>query len=98
MERFSISIADEILDDLRERLDRTRWPDEPDGGGWELGTDRSYLQDLVGYWGRSFDWRAVEARLNAYPQFMTTVDGLPIHFVHVRAREPDPLPLVLTHG
>jgi pimeloyl-ACP methyl ester carboxylesterase len=98
MEPFSIHVPDAVLDDLRERLARTRWPDEPDGGGWTLGTDRAYLQQLLAYWRDQFDWRTAEARLNAHPQFTTTIDGQRVHFVHVRGRGTGALPLVLTHG
>jgi len=98
MEPFSIHVPDAVLDDLRARLARTRWPDEVDGGGWDLGTDRAYLQGLVGYWRDGFDWRRVERALNAHPQFIADVDGVRIHFAHVRGRGPAPFPLILTHG
>lgn len=95
---FTIDIDHAVLDDLRERLGRTRWPDEADGGGWELGTDLTYLQRLVDYWRTTFDWSAAQQRLNAVPQFTTVIDDERIHFVHVRGRGPRPLPIVLTHG
>ena len=98
MERFTIAVPEDELDDLRERLARSRWPDQPDGTAWELGTDRSYLEELVGYWRNGFDWRAHEAQLNTFPQYRTTIDGDVIHYVHVRGQGSHPLPLVLTHG
>ncbi|MGW6919382.1 epoxide hydrolase family protein [Kitasatospora sp. NPDC054939] len=95
---FRIDIPQADLDDLRERLLRTRWPDELPDAGWEYGVALPYLKELVGYWADGFDWRAQEARLNAHPQFTTTVDGQNVHFLHVRSPEPDAVPLVLTHG
>ncbi len=98
MERFTIGIDDAVLDDLRARLARTRWTDEPDGGGWELGTDPGYLRALAAYWRDGYDWRAAERRLNSFPQFITTLGGQRIHFVHVKGRGSRTMPLVLTHG
>ena len=80
------------------RLARTRWPDQAPGAAWAVGTDVAWLQALVAYWRDGFDWRAAEARLNAFPQFITEIDGQDIHFLHVRSPEPDALPLILTHG
>jgi len=98
VERFTIRVDDAILDDLRQRLARIRWPDQPDGGGWDLGTDLAYLRGLVEYWREGFDWRGVEERLNSFAHFTTTIDGQRIHFVQVRGRGARSLPLVLTHG
>ncbi len=95
---FTIEIPEADLDDLRHRLSRTRWPDELPGSGWDHGVPLGYLKDLAGYWRSSYDWRAQEARLNAFPQFTTTIDGQNIHFLHVRSPETDALPLLLTHG
>ncbi len=95
---FRIAIPDAALSDLRERLARTRFPDEMPGSGWEYGTELGYLRELVAYWRDAYDWRAAEARLNALPQFRAEVGGLGIHFIHVRGRGPAPLPLVITHG
>jgi pimeloyl-ACP methyl ester carboxylesterase len=97
MERFEIRVSEAILSDLRERLYRTRWPDEADGAGWSLGTDRAFLQRLVEHWLERFDWRGVEARLNTVPQFTTTIEGQRVHFVHARAAKPKGA-LVLAHG
>ena len=95
---FKIDVPETDLRDLRDRLARTRWPDDPPGFGWEYGVPVDYLKDLVEYWRAIYDWRSQEARLNGYPQFTTSVDGQKIHFVHVRSPQPEALPLVLTHG
>jgi epoxide hydrolase len=95
---FKIDVPQADLDDLIARLERTRWPDELPGGGWDYGVPLEYIKDLAEYWRTSYDWRAQEAKLNAFPQFMTMIDGQPIHFLHVTSPEPDALPLLLTHG
>ncbi len=95
---FRIDIPPADLDDLRDRLARTRWPDELPDAGWTYGVPVSYLKELAEYWRTSYDWRKYEAKLNAFPQFTTTIDGQNIHFLHVRSPEPDALPLILTHG
>jgi microsomal epoxide hydrolase len=98
IEPFAIRVPDAVLDDLRERLARTRWPDQIPGSGWDYGTDLAYLKELCAYWRDGFDWRAQEARLNRFDHFRTEIDGQPLHFVHQRSRAPDALPLVITHG
>jgi epoxide hydrolase len=95
---FLVDVPEADLDDLRDRLARTRWPDELPGVGWSRGVPLGYLKDLAGYWRDGYDWRGHEARLNQLPQFTTVVDGQPIHFLHVRSPEPDALPLIVTHG
>ncbi|MEV8047069.1 epoxide hydrolase family protein [Streptomyces griseoluteus] len=95
---FRIDIPESELADLRQRLDRTRWPDELPGVGWDYGVPRDYLRELAEYWRHTYDWRAAEARLNEWPQFMTTIDGADIHFAHIRSPEPDATPLIVTHG
>ena len=95
---FTIHVPDDVLDDLRSRLARTRWPHPLPYPGWASGADLDYLRDLVGYWATAFDWRAQERRLNSFPQFTADVDGLSIHFLHQRGRGPRPFPLILTHG
>ena len=95
---FRIDIPKADLDDLQARLDRTRWPDELPGVGWDYGVPLGYVKELTEYWRTDYDWRAWESRLNAYPQFTTTIDGQNIHFLHVRSPEPDALPVILTHG
>jgi pimeloyl-ACP methyl ester carboxylesterase len=95
---FRIEIPQSELDDLRERLSRTRWPDELPGVDWRYGVPLGYVQSLAETWLNSFDWRTWEARLNSYPQFTTTIDGQNVHFLHVRSPEPNAFPLILTHG
>ncbi|MFF4804986.1 epoxide hydrolase family protein [Streptomyces sp. NPDC001351] len=95
---FRIDIPQSDLDDLHERLDRTRWPDELTGTGWAYGVPADYLRELHHYWRTSYDWRAAEAQLNEWPQFITTIDGSTVHFAHVRSPEPNATPLIITHG
>jgi epoxide hydrolase len=95
---FRIEVPQAELDDLADRLARTRWPDELPGVGWSRGVPLGYLRQLAGYWRSGYDWRAQEARLNQHPQFTTTIDGQRIHFVHVRSPEADALPLLVIHG
>lgn len=95
---FRIDIPQHDLDDLHDRLDRTRWPDELPGVGWAYGVPSDYLRELVGYWRHEYDWRAAEARLNEWPQFTTEIDGAQVHFAHIRSPEPDATPLIVTHG
>ena len=96
---FEIAIPDSEVDGLRDRLARTRWPDVgPVGTAWTRGVPLDYLRSLAEYWRTGFDWRKQEAALNAFPQFTTTIDGQPIHFVHARSSEPDALPLLLLHS
>jgi pimeloyl-ACP methyl ester carboxylesterase len=95
---FRIEIPQSDLDDLRDRLARARWPRPLPGEGWSRGVPLDYLKDLAEYWRTGYDWRACEARLNEFPQFMTEIDGQDIHFLHVRSPEPDAIPLILTHG
>jgi pimeloyl-ACP methyl ester carboxylesterase len=95
---FTIDIPQADLDDLHERLARTRWPDELPGVGWSYGVPLGYLKELAEYWRTSYDWRAWEAKLNQFPQFTTEIEGQNIHFLHVRSPEPDALPLILAHG
>ena len=95
---FKIDIPQIDLDDLHERLARTRWPDELPGVGWSRGVPLGYLKELADNWRTRYDWRKHEARLNQFPQFTTEIDGANIHFLHVRSPERDALPLILTHG
>ncbi|MET7283592.1 epoxide hydrolase family protein [Kribbella sp. NPDC005582] len=95
---FQIAVPQSDLDDLRNRLQRTRWTDELPGAGWERGVPASYLRDLAGYWAEKFDWRAQESMLNAYPQFTTVIDGQRLHFLHIRSARTDATPLLLVHG
>jgi microsomal epoxide hydrolase len=95
---FEISIPDEVLEDLRVRLAQTRWPDEVPNSGWQFGADLTYLRGLVDYWRDEYDWRAQEARMNAFPQFKASLADIDIHFVHQPGAGPDPMPLLLLHG
>jgi epoxide hydrolase len=95
---FQIRVDDAVLRDLQERLARTRVPDAIDGAGWDYGVDPKYMKELVAYWRQKYDWRAQERLLNRFDQFVTTIDGLPIHFLHQRSREKNALPLVIVHG
>ncbi|AXB42515.1 epoxide hydrolase family protein [Amycolatopsis albispora] len=95
---FRIDVPQADLDDLADRLARTRWPNEVDGAGWDYGFPLARLQELAEYWRTGYDWRAHEAALNELPHFTTEIEGQRIHFVHVRSAKPDALALVLTHG
>jgi pimeloyl-ACP methyl ester carboxylesterase len=95
---FTIGVPDAVLADLKERLARTRFPGEIAGSGWDYGTNLGYLRELVTYWRERFDWRAAERRLNQFEQFTTRIDGVDIHFIHQRSKNPDALPLAVTHG
>src|ERR687889_2763776 len=95
---FQIAIPDAELDDMRARLRAARWPERETVQDWSQGVPLAYLRELCAYWADGYDWRATEARLNALPQFRTEIDGLGVHFLHVRSPHPDALPLVMTHG
>ena len=95
---FRIHVEDATLADLKDRLARTRWPDELSDAGWDYGVPLGYLRELCDYWRTGFDWRKHEAELNAFPQFMTKIDGVDIHFLHVRSKHENATPLVLVHG
>ncbi len=95
---FQANVPDEALADLRRRLQATRWPDKETAADASQGAQLANLQDLVRYWATDYDWRKGEAKLNAFPQFMTRIDGVDIHFIHVRSRHPNALPLIITHG
>ena len=95
---FRIEVPQAELENLRDRLDRTRWPGEVPGIGWTRGVPLDYLKDLANYWANGFDWRRQEARLNELPQFVTTIDGQNVHFLHIRSPEPGALPLIVCHG
>jgi pimeloyl-ACP methyl ester carboxylesterase len=95
---FKIQVADSVLSDLKQRLARTRFPGEISGSGWDYGTNLGYLKELVTYWRDTFDWRAAERRLNQFDQFTTNIDGLDIHFIHQRSKNPNALALAVTHG
>ena len=95
---FTVSLRPAVLDDLRERLENTRWPDEAAEAGWDYGANLGFMRSLIDYWHEDFDWPAQERALNAFPQFVAEIDGQDIHFIHVRGRGPKPMPIILTHG
>ncbi len=98
IDQFEIELEDAFLEDLRDRLRRTRFPDHIEGTGWEYGIPITYLRELVEYWCDTYDWRAQEAHLNSFSQFRTQIDGQSIHFVHAKSVHADALPLLITHG
>ena len=95
---FRIDIPQADVDDLRDRLARTRWPDQLPGVGWDYGIALDDVRELAEYWRTSYDWRVYERRLNSFPQFTTEIDGQAVHFLHVRSASPGALPLIMTHG
>ena len=95
---FRVSVPEEDLVELRQRVAATRWPDRETVSDRSQGVELEKFRELVGYWGTDYDWRKAEAKLNALPQFMTEIDGLDIHFLHVRSPHPNALPLLMTHG
>jgi epoxide hydrolase len=95
---FKVSVPQADLDDLRDRLVRTRWPEAETVDDWSQGIPLSYVQELAAYWADGYDWRSTEARLNGFPHFRTDIDDLAIHFIHARSPHPDALALILTHG
>jgi hypothetical protein len=95
---FRVEVPQADLDDLRPRIAATRWPDQETVADRSQGAKLAELQELVRYWGTDYDWRKAEAQLNAWPQFITTVDGVDIHFIHVRSRHENALPLIISHG
>ena len=98
MDFFRIHVEENILTDLRDRLARTRWPDQLDGANWDYGTELSCLKELCEYWRTRFDWRKQEALLNQFPQFTTDIRDMRVHFLHVRSPHANALPLIITHG
>lgn len=95
---FKINVPQTVLDDLQNRLRQTRWPDAPENIGWKYGTDPVFLQSLVAYWQNGYDWRKQEAALNQFPQYTVEIDSLTIHFLHIKSKNPNARPLLLTHG
>ena len=95
---FSLAVDDVAVCDLRTRLASVRWPDEAPASAWRYGTSVDFMRDMVGYWRDRYDWRRTEAALNAWPQFVTPIDGIDVHFLHVEGRGPAPMPLLLSHG
>jgi epoxide hydrolase len=97
-EPFAISIPEREIEDLQDRLARTRWPDAITGAGWSQGTDLAFLEQLMRHWQHDYDWRTHEKALNAFSHYRAPVDGLSIHFIHERGKGPNPMPLLLGHG
>src|SRR6058998_1474685 len=95
---FHVSFPEAELTELRRRINATRWPDKETVADQSQGVQLATIQELARYWGTEYDWRTCEAKLNALPQFMTEIDGLDIHFIHVRSRHENALPLIVTHG
>ncbi len=95
---FRLAVPESVLADLRQRLSRTRLPDEPPLEPWSTGTSVTYLKGLLDYWRDGFDWRAQEAKLNAFRQFTVPLAGIDLHFIHEQGRGPKPMPLLLSHG
>jgi len=98
VERFSIDVPNAVLEDLRGRLARTRFPDQLEDAAWTYGTDLSHLKELCAYWLSEFDWRAQERALNRFDHFRTEIEDLGIHFIHQRSKESNAFPLIITHG
>ena len=97
-EPFTIEIPETALADLRERLQRTRLASEFDNADWRFGTNEAYLQELLDYWAKDYDWRTHEAAINRVANYKTTIDGIPIHFIYEKGKGPNPMPLILSHG
>jgi pimeloyl-ACP methyl ester carboxylesterase len=95
---FTVCVSDEVLDDLRERISRTRWPDAAPGAAWSQGVEVGYLRELLAFWADGFDWRGAERKLNRYRHRVAEIDGVRVHFVHHRGGDGSRMPLVLTHG
>ncbi len=95
---FTVDIPQATLDNLRARLTHTRWPDAIVGAGWDYGADLEYLQSLLAYWGDEYDWRAEEAKINAFNNVVSEVEGLTIHAIHERGKGPNPIPVLVLHG
>src|SRR5689334_9079311 len=96
--KFSINVSQEVIDDLIVRINNTRWTQEPEGAGWGYGTNSAYLKQLVQHWSYDYDWRKHEAYLNQFDQFTTDIDGITIHFLHIKGKGAQRKPLLLVHG
>ena len=98
IEKFKVDIPQSELDDLKERIKKTRWPDEINNSEWKYGTNLSYLKELADFWIKEFNWRTIEKNINAYPNFIATIDGTKIHFLHVKSKTKNAIPILITHG
>ncbi len=95
---FAIDVPQEQIDDLSDRLARTRWADDFLNESWDYGVERGWLQEMIAYWRDDYDWREHEAAMNAYPNFRVDIDDVPVHFLHIPGKGPDPTPIIITHG
>ena len=95
---FQIEVTDETLDDLKQRLSVTRWPNKETPEDWSQGIPLGYMKELCNYWQHDYDWRAREERLNRFPQFITEIEGVDIHFIHCPSAHENARPLIITHG
>jgi len=95
---FEIKVPQQILDDLKLRILNTRWPDAINQAGWEFGADRDYMMELANYWAQSYDWRKTESELSRYPNYIASIDGMDVHFLHIKGNSPKSFPLIITHG
>jgi pimeloyl-ACP methyl ester carboxylesterase len=98
IEQFKINIGQEVLDDLKIRLEMTRWPDEISQSGWDYGTNLDFMKELVDYWIKTYDWRKAENYLNSFNQYKINIQGTKIHFIHVKGKGNNPFPIIITHG
>lgn len=95
---LKIDVPNEVIEDLHRRLDATRWPSDLDNETWSYGAQAKYLRELATYWRHEYDWREREKLMNGFPHFRETIDGIPIHFIHVRGKGPNPIPMLMSHG
>lgn len=98
IKEFEVKIADEVLIDLKKRLENSRWIADNEVMAWQYGTNKSYLMDLVDYWQNAFSWREVEDKINSFPNYIATIDGFQVHFIHIRSKAERSIPLIITHG
>jgi len=95
---FKCQISQPVVDDLKFRISQTRWTDEIKGSGWQYGANLSYIKELADYWLDKFDWRKVEDKINQYPNYIAEIDGIKIHFLHIKGKGKISVPLIITHG
>ncbi|MEY8760031.1 epoxide hydrolase family protein [Chryseobacterium tongliaoense] len=98
MKPFTVNISEEVFSDLKQRIQNTRWPGEPEGSDWHFGTSEKYMKNLTDYWLNEYDWKKYEEQLNQYPQYVTDLDGIQIHFQYIKGKGENSKPLILTHG
>jgi pimeloyl-ACP methyl ester carboxylesterase len=98
IEKFKVNIPQSELDDLNERIKKVRWPDEIENSDWKYGTSLSYTKELADYWLKEFDWRTIEKQINSFPNFIANIDGNKIHFLHIKSKKKNAIPIIITHG